>query len=182
MRVRSGHQHQSPHELGILHGELKPCAAAKRVAHHVDLLETEFLYHHAEVATDIDRIDLSFAERGSAVSVKMDGDDLAVDLGRVEVHRLEERISVIEATAGNLREMDDELTRQVAQLDGRQKGYQDRLSGLLADLAVHRAQTADQFQRLHQLNERLRRRQIEDLERDLREMRIHAFRAAEEQT
>jgi chromosome segregation ATPase len=128
----------------------------------------------------IKRLDGQIARVGAEVAAKQDvGEKL--DLFRVETHRLEERISGIEASAGTLRDQDDEVLRQLSVLEGRQKGFQDRLNGLLADVAVHRAQTADQFQRMHQLHERLKRRQVEDLERDLREMRIHAFKVAEEQ-
>ena len=56
----------------------------------------------------------------------------------------------------------------------------DRLAGLQNDLAAHRSAMAEQFQRLHQTQERARRRRIEDLEREIREMRTHAFRPVDD--
>jgi len=103
-----------------------------------------------------------------------------IDLARVELHRLEERISVQEAHAAELRDADEETRRLVAILDGRDKGMNDRLAGLQNDLAAHRSAMAEQFQRLHQTQERARRRRIEDLEREIREMRTHAFRPVDD--
>jgi chromosome segregation ATPase len=158
-------------------GEFAHLAAEIEGLRKQDEVTTERVQRYAEM---IKRLDGQIALVAAEVAVKQDIVE-KMELSRVETHRLEERISVVEAAVSNLRDQDDELVRQTSHLDGRQKGYQDRLAGLLADLAVHRAQTADQFQRLHQLHERLTRRHIEDLERDLREMRIHAFRSAEEQ-
>ncbi len=116
----------------------------------------------------------------SDVAVKQDVIE-RIDLARVEIHRLEERVSAYDADADTLRGEVEELERHVTSIEGRQKGLMDRLSGLLADAAEHRVLVNDQFQKLYNLNERLTRRRIEDMERELRELRIHAFRAAEEQ-
>jgi hypothetical protein len=40
---------------------------------------------------------------------------------------------------------------------------------------------AEQFLRLQQTQERIKRRQIEEMEREIREMRIHAFRPVEQE-
>jgi chaperonin cofactor prefoldin len=103
-----------------------------------------------------------------------------IDLGRVERQRLEERVSVLEAVTADLRESDDDTDRRLSMLDGRDKGFNDRLVGLQSELAHYRTVVTEQFQRLHQSQERMKRRQIEDLEREIREMRIHAFRPVEE--
>ena len=103
-----------------------------------------------------------------------------LDLSRVEIHRLEERVSIIESTADGLHDRDEETTRQVTLLEGRHKGLQERLTGLQSDFAGYRTYVNEQFQRMHQLQERLKRRQMEELERELRELRIHAFRSAED--
>jgi chromosome segregation ATPase len=113
------------------------------------------------------------------VAVKQDVVE-KLELYRVETHRVEERVSTLEASTENLHDQDDELLRQVTLLEGRQKGYQDRLNGLLADFAAYRERVNEQFARLHQVQERIKRRQIEDLEREVREMRVHAFRPIEE--
>jgi DNA repair exonuclease SbcCD ATPase subunit len=103
-----------------------------------------------------------------------------IELARLEVHRLEERISVQEAITTELREADDDATRQIGMLDGRDRGLADRLSGLQNDLASYRAVVSEQFNRLHQAQERAKRRQIEEMEREIREMRTHAFRPVDD--
>lgn len=103
-----------------------------------------------------------------------------IELARLELHRLEERISVQEAITSELREADDDAARQIGMLDGRDRGLYDRLAGLQNDLATYRSVVSEQFHRLHQAQERAKRRQIEDLEREIREMRTHAFRPVED--
>lgn len=103
-----------------------------------------------------------------------------IELNRLEVHRLEERLSALEASADELRDRGEDARQQMSLLEGRDKGIADRLTGLQAELATSRAQIAEQFGRLHQVQERLKRRQIEDLEREIRELRIHAFRSSDE--
>ena len=90
------------------------------------------------------------------------------------------RAEPLEALAAELRTAGEEIGRQLTRLDGRDKGLYDRLTGMQAELAASRAQVLEQFQRLQVTQERLKRRQIEDLEREIREMRIHAFRPVEE--
>lgn len=126
------------------------------------------------------RLEGQIAVVASDVAVKQDVIE-RIDLARVEIHRLEERIAGYDTGAETLRDEVTELERLVTSIEGRQKGITDRLSGLLADAAEHRVQVNDQFQRLYSLNERLQRRRIEDMERELRDLKIHAFRAAEEQ-
>ncbi len=125
------------------------------------------------------RLDAQISLVSSEVAVKQDVIE-RIELARVELHRLEERISVQEVVGQDLREGDEDVRRSVAMLDGRDKGLYDRLAGLQNDLALHRAAVAEQFQRLHQSQERARRRQIEDLEREIREMRTHAFRPVDD--
>jgi FtsZ-binding cell division protein ZapB len=125
------------------------------------------------------RLEAQLSTVAADVAIKQDMIE-KLELHRVETHRVEERVSTLEATTEHLHDQDDELLRQVTLLEGRQKGYQDRLNGLLADFAAYRERVNEQFARLHQVQERIKRRQIEDLERELREMRVHAFRPIEE--
>lgn len=140
----------------------------------------EAISERVQVYTEmIKRLEGQISLVAADVAVKQDVLE-KLELGRVETHRLEERISALEAAAATLRDQDEELLRQLTLLEGRQKGFQDRLNGLLADFAAYRERVNEQFQRLHQVQERLKRRQIEDLERELRELRVHAFRPIEE--
>jgi len=125
------------------------------------------------------RLESQISLVSSEVAVKQDVLE-RIELARIELHRLEERISFQEARAAELRDADEESPRLFALLDGRDRGMNDRLAGLQNDLAAYRTTVAEQFHRLHQAQERARRRQIEDLEREIREMRTHAFRPVDD--
>jgi chromosome segregation ATPase len=153
-----------------------------RLGNEIDGLhkKDDVIAERVQVYTEmIKRLEGQISLVAADVAVKQDVIE-KIELSRVETHRLEERISGVEAAADELRDQDEELLRQITLLEGRQKGFQDRLAGLLSDFAAYRERVNEQFQRLHQVQERLKRRQIEDLERELREMRVQAFRAAEE--
>lgn len=127
----------------------------------------------------IKRLEGQVGEVASDAALKHDVVE-KLELGRVERQRVEERVGRLEAAAENLRDQDQDTLRLTNNLEGRQRGFQERLNNLLAEMAAHRAQVNDQFQRLFQLQERLKKKQIEDLDRELRELRVHAMRAAEE--
>jgi chromosome segregation ATPase len=154
-----------------------------RLAGELDGLrrQDELVLERVQVYVEmVKRLEGQIALVAADVAVKQDVLE-KIELARVETHRLEERLAALEAAAETLRDQSGELERAVGLLEGRQKGFQERLTALQADLAAQRTFVNEQFQRLHQLQERLKRRQIEDLERDLREIRIFAFRTAEEQ-
>jgi chromosome segregation ATPase len=160
---------RTEHEFARLTGEIEALhrqdgAIAERVQVYTEILK---------------RLESQIAVVSSEVAVKQDVIE-RIELARVELHRLEERIFVQEAVATELREADEDVARQIAMLDGRDRGHADRLTGLQNDLANYRGAVSEQFSRLHQSQERARRRQIEDLEREIREMRTHAFRPVED--
>jgi chromosome segregation ATPase len=156
-------------EFGRLNGEVE-------ALHRQDTTMAERLQIYTEL---LKRLEAQISVVSSEVAVKQDVME-RIDLLRVERQRLEERVSVLEAITADLRESDDDMDRRLSMLDGRDKGFNDRLVGLQSELAHYRAVVTEQFQRLHQSQERMKRRQIEDLEREIREMRIHAFRPVEE--
>ncbi len=158
------------HEQARLAGELDGL-------HRQDELVLERVQVYAEM---VKRLEGQISLVAADVAVKQDVLE-KIELARVETHRLEERLAALEAATETLRDQSGEVERAIGLLEGRQKGFQERLTALQADLAAQRTSVNEQFQRLHQLQERLKRRQIEDLERDLREIRIFAFRTAEEQ-
>jgi hypothetical protein len=55
---------------------LKRRAAAEGIAHHVRLPQTKLRQNHAEIATDVDEIDLACSELRATVAMQMDADDL----------------------------------------------------------------------------------------------------------
>lgn len=153
-----------------------------RLASEIETLHRQdaTLAERVQIYTEmLRRLETQISLVSTEVAVKQDVLE-RIELARVELHRLEERISVQEAVTGELRESDSDAARQISMLDGRDKGIFDRLTGLQADLAAYRAVVAEQFHRLHQSQERAKRRQIEDLEREIREMRTHGFRPVED--
>jgi chromosome segregation ATPase len=156
-------------EFARLNGEVE-------ALHRQDATMAERVHIYTEM---LKRLETQISTVSSEVAVKQDLVE-RIDLGRVERQRLEERVSVLEAVTADLRESDDDTDRRLSMLDGRDKGFNDRLVGLQSELAHYRTVVTEQFQRLHQSQERMKRRQIEDLEREIREMRIHAFRPVEE--
>lgn len=99
-----------------------------------------------------------------------------LDLLRAELHRVEDRLAGADLTAGEHGGRLDDYQRRLTLLDGKDRGLAERLGGLQGDLATYRAQIAEQFSHLHQALDRQKRRQIEDLERDVRELKTTAFR------
>jgi chromosome segregation ATPase len=160
---------RTEHEFARLGGEIE-------ALHRQDATSAERVQIYTEI---LKRLEGQISLVSSEVAVKQDVLE-RIDLARVELHRLEERISVQEARAAELRDADDETRRLLTLLDGRDRGMNDRLAGLQNDLAAYRTIVAEQFHRLHQAQERARRRQIEDLEREIREMRTHAFRPVDD--
>jgi chromosome segregation ATPase len=105
-----------------------------------------------------------------------------LELLRAEIHRVEDRISAFEtSTDSNQQELADHR-RSLGLLDGKDRGFSDRLALIQTELAAYREQVADQFHRLHIALDRHRRRQIEELERDLRDLKVTAFRPPDEET
>lgn len=127
----------------------------------------------------VKRIEVQISKVASEITIKQDVME-RLDLSRVERQRLEERIASVEGQLEHFQDSDEEAIRQLSLIDGRQRGFQDRLNNLLNDLVAYRAQMLEQIQRIYQVQERMKRRQIEDIERDLREMRMQAFRTTEE--
>jgi len=155
-----------------------------RLTGEVDALHRQdaTIAERIQIYTDmLKRLEAQISLVSTEVAVKQDVVE-RIELARVELHRLEERVSVQEAVAAELRESDDGVARQLTMLDGRDRGLYDRLTGLQNDLATYRAVVSEQFHRLHQSQERAKRRQIEDLEREIREMRTHAFRPVDDGT
>jgi chromosome segregation ATPase len=122
-----------------------------------------------------DRIDSVAAEVTSQTEIFE-----KLDLLQAELHRIENRVAAAEAIDNAQYEQLDEHQRQLGLLDGKDRGLASRLTHLQEDLAAYRAQVAEQFQRIHQALDRQKRRQIEDLEHDLRELKHSAFRASED--
>jgi chromosome segregation ATPase len=103
-----------------------------------------------------------------------------VELLRAERQRLEDRGSRHEEA---LEEQRSELERQgqmLSILDGRTQALQARLDALREDIHTSRQQITDHLKTLSYGQERVKRRQIDQLEHEIRELRQHAIDISEE--
>lgn len=103
-----------------------------------------------------------------------------MDLLRAELHRLEDRIAGAETQRDLDRQEIEDHQRVISLLDGKDRGFADRLAMLQGELAAYRELVEEQFNRLHLTLDRQKRHQIEELQRELRDLQVHAFRPPEE--
>lgn len=103
-----------------------------------------------------------------------------LDLLRAEVRRLEQWAGNVDQVHQEHRIALEDHTRLLTLLDGKDRGFTERLVLLQEDLAALRDAAADQLHRLQQALEHQKRRQLEELQRDLRDLRLAAFRSQED--
>ncbi len=94
-----------------------------------------------------------------------------IELHRAERQRLEDRALRLEEELGELRGREEEQEHQQGQLRGQQQGLASRLDALQEAVDGHRAQVAEQLRRLTESQARTKRREIQELEREIREMK-----------
>lgn len=141
-----------------------------------DLLLSERSQVHGEVVRRLEeRVDSLAADLSAQAEIFE-----KLDLLQAELHRIEDRLALVDRTDDELQHRLDEHHHALGLLDGKGRGFSERLHGLQDELASYRAQIEVQFERLHQALDRQKRRQIEDLERDLRELKTTAFRPPDE--
>jgi hypothetical protein len=61
-----------------------------------------------------------------------------------------------------------------AQLDARLKAHDGRIADTHGSVLEHRRTLTDQLLKLNQMLERMKRRQVEELERDVKELRVQS--------
>lgn len=98
-----------------------------------------------------------------------------LELSRVERQRLEARFALLEETVNGLSGSREEHQRLLSALEGKHHGYEGRLDALNARLDEYREQLAEHLLKLTQSQEQLKRRQIGDLEREIKELEQHAL-------
>jgi chromosome segregation ATPase len=97
-----------------------------------------------------------------------------VELLRAERQRLEDRVSHAEEslTDGLVRLERQEET--AAQLDARLKSHEGRIDHVHMTTLEFRRSLSDQLLKLNQMLERMKRRQVEELERDVKDLRVQS--------
>lgn len=97
-----------------------------------------------------------------------------LDLLRAERQRVEDRATRLEAAVYELETWRQRQEHVSTTLDARSQALDTRLSQMQEKLDEYRVLLITQLLKLHQSQERLKRRQIEDLEREIKELRKHA--------
>ena len=103
-----------------------------------------------------------------------------LDLARAERQRLEERLLGMEQMTEAQREKVEDQGRALSLLDTRNQGQLERMAALQDQVGEYRQQVIEQYVKLLQTLEKLRRRQIDEMEREVRELKQHEIRLAEE--
>ncbi len=103
-----------------------------------------------------------------------------VGLWRDQNTRLESRVASVEEIADRVLTEVDKLRGEIALVEGRHAGMGERVASIRRDIAEVVDHVRDEFAKYNQLSEKQRRKQIQVLEQELREMKFHAFRPPEE--
>jgi chromosome segregation ATPase len=140
-----------------------------------------------ELQAERARVALEAARRVEALVESEKRDLLALsqlsermELLKVERQRLEERLAQVEEEINEFRGLLGRQEQLLGVLDGRTQGYLGRLESLREEILRHREQFVDHLLKLSSGQERLKRRQIEELEREIRELKQHAIGLTEE--
>jgi chromosome segregation ATPase len=103
-----------------------------------------------------------------------------VELHRAERQRLEDRALRLEEELADLRARAEKLEQQDGRLHAHQQGLASRLDALQEHVDLQRAALHEQLRRLTGSQERTKRRQIQELEREVREMRQYVADLADQ--
>ena len=140
----------------------------------------EVVYERVQVVGEmIRRADAMIDEASRQQTLKTDVlDEVAV--WREQHTRMEARLSIIEEIADRVLTDVDKLRGEVALLEGRHAGLGERVAGIRKDIAEVVDHVRDEFAKFNGMTEKQRRKQIQVLEQELREMKFHSFRPPEE--
>lgn len=103
-----------------------------------------------------------------------------IALWREEHHRIEGRIGQLEELTDRLATTVDKLQGELTLLEGRHSGLGERVANMRRDIAEVVDHVREEFAKFNAMYEKQRRKQIQVLEQELREMKFHAFRPPEE--
>lgn len=94
-----------------------------------------------------------------------------IELHRAERQRLEDRALRLEQELGDLREHAEKADDARSRMSGQQQGLASRLDALQEQVNEQRALLVEQIRKLTGTQERTKRHQIQELEREIREMK-----------
>ncbi|MGH2608695.1 MAG: hypothetical protein ACRDHF_06350, partial [Tepidiformaceae bacterium] len=99
---------------------------------------------------------------------------------REEHSRIDARLNVLEEGSEGVLAKLDKVAGEITLLEGRHSGLGERVAGIRRDIAEVVDHVREEFAKYNQMMEKQRRKQIQVLEQELREMKFHAFRPPEE--
>ncbi len=99
---------------------------------------------------------------------------------RDEQERIEAQVSRLEGAVDNLARELDEARGETALLDGRHSGLSERVGLIRRDISEMVDHVREEFTRFSDMQERSRKRQIEALEQEMREVKFHGLRPPDE--
>jgi chromosome segregation ATPase len=164
---RAGRTLDAVTRLEAASGELE--SAVRNLRREDDVLAERARLAH-EVASRIESEMHAQAEEYRALPLLSE----RVELLRAERQRLEDRVSRIEEA------LNDAITRLERQEEGsthtdaRLKAHDGRLGEMHSTAQDYRRSLSDQLLKLNQMLERMKRRQVEELERDVKDLRVQA--------
>jgi chromosome segregation ATPase len=103
-----------------------------------------------------------------------------VSVWRQEHSRIDGRLNALEEVSEKLLAQVDKVHGEITLLEGRHSGLGERVAGIRRDIAEVVDGVRGEFAKYNQMMEKQRRKQIQVLEQELREMKFHAFRPPEE--
>lgn len=103
-----------------------------------------------------------------------------VSVFRDQSARVDERLNALEEVGDRLLGMVDRVQGEVALLEGRHSGLGERVAGIRREIAEVVDHVREEFAKYNQMVEKQRRKQIQVLEQELREMKFHALHPPEE--
>ncbi len=156
-------------EFTVLHTEIE-------ALQKIDAAQGERLQVYAEM---IKRVEEEIAAVAQQQDVRREFAE-KFELHRTNMRRIEERVNAVEAADDGMRGRIDEHARAIALIDARDRAFRDRVGELHEELAANRLHLAEYFVQVQALAEKQRRQRIETLEREIRELKVNAYRPADD--
>lgn len=104
-----------------------------------------------------------------------------IDVWRAEHGRIDGRLAALEETGDTIFDGVDRLKDAITLLEGRHTGLADRVAAVRTDIAEIVDKVRDEFAKFNQLQEKSRKRQVDALEQEMRELKFHRLRPPEMQ-
>jgi chromosome segregation ATPase len=103
-----------------------------------------------------------------------------IKVWRDQHNRIDSRINALEELSDRVLTDIDRLHGDIALLDGRHAGLGERVAGIRKDISEVVDGVREEFTKFNQMVEKQRRKQIQVLEQELRELKFHGFRPPDE--